>query len=133
MIKKIITNSHNLLTNQLVVAFLYNSLLAMIVFMLSRIFFFLVNRSYFPDVATARLLTLLKGGLVFYISYLLYINSIYMTIQLFPFRFRLNKTYQTITKWIFIITNGAALIINCMDIPLLVLEAGMAIIRDRLR
>ena len=89
----------------------------MIVFSLARIFFYLVNKSFFPYVDTACLLTMLKGGLQFDLSALLYINSLYLAMQLLPFRFRSNNIYQTVARWIFMITNSIALIINCIDIP----------------
>jgi len=89
----------------------------MLVFTLSRIFFFVVNKSYFPDVDTPHLLTLLKGGMQFDLTALLYVNLLYMAMQLIPFRFRSNATYQKTARWIFVITNGIAVIINCIDIP----------------
>jgi len=115
--KQIINRTLNFLTNQPVYAFLYNFLLAMLVFSLSRIFFFIVNKSYFPDVDTSHLLLMLKGGIVFDLSALLYVNLLYMVMQLIPFRFRHNEAYQKVARWVFIITNGIAVIINCMDIP----------------
>jgi len=89
----------------------------MVVFSLSRLFFFLVNKSYFPNIGTMHLLNLFKGGLQFDLSILLYINLLYMAMQLIPFRFRSNETYQTVARWVFVATNGIAVIINCMDIP----------------
>ena len=53
----------------------------------------------------------------FDLSALLYINSLYMAMQLIPFRFRSNNIYQTTARWLFVITNSIALIINCIDIP----------------
>jgi len=107
----------NFLTSQPAWAFLCNFLLVMVLFTLSRIFFFWVNKSYFPGVDTAHLLTMLKGGLQFDLTALLYINLLYLAMQLLPFRFRLNKAYQTVARWIFVVTNGIAIIINCLDIP----------------
>ena len=112
-----ITSFFNFLLSQPVIAFLCNFLLVMIVFMLSRIFFFVVNKSYFPDIDTEHLLTMLKGGIRFDLSALLYINFLYMAMQLLPFRFRGNEVYQKAARWIFVITNSIAVIINCMDIP----------------
>jgi len=89
----------------------------MIVFSLMRLFFYWVNRSFFPDVNTARLQTMLKGGLQFDLTALLYINSLYIVMQLIPFRFRNNRKYQMAARWVFIITNSIALIFNSIDIP----------------
>jgi len=112
-----LTSFLDFLRSQPAAAFLCNFLLVMVIFTLSRIFFFLANKSYFADVDTLRLLTMLKGGLQFDLTALLYINLLYLAMQLLPFRFRHNNTYQTIARWVFIITNGIAIIINCVDIP----------------
>ena len=114
---RLIANFLDILTSQPAWALFCNFLLVMIVFSLSRIFFFLINKNYFPDLDTSHLLTLLKGGTQFDLSALLYINSVYMAMQLIPFRFRSKGMYQKIAKWLFIITNSIALIINCIDIP----------------
>ena len=115
--KQIINNIFDFITSQPVWAFLCNFLLAMLVFSLSRIFFFIVNKSYFPGVDTSHLLLMLKGGIVFDLSALLYVNLLYMAMQLIPFRFRHNGAYQTAARWVFVVTNSIAVIINCMDIP----------------
>jgi len=98
-------------------AALCNFLLVMIVFSLMRIAFYLMNRSFFPDVDTAHLQTMLKGGLKFDLSALLYINALYIIMQLLPFRFRSKGAYQLTARWIFMIINSIAIIFNCIDIP----------------
>jgi len=105
------------LRSQPAVAALCNFLAVMVVFSLSRLFFYWVNRSFFPGVDAARLQTMLKGGLHFDLTALLYINAIYIVMQLIPFRFRTNGTYQAAARWLFLVTNSIALIINCVDIP----------------
>jgi phosphoglycerol transferase MdoB-like AlkP superfamily enzyme len=98
-------------------SFLYNFLFMMVIFSICRIFFFLVNKSYFTDVDFTHFLTLLKGGIQFDLTALLYTNLLYMVMQFIPFKFRYNKTYQQLAKWVFMITNSLVIIINCMDIP----------------
>ena len=98
-------------------AALCNFLLVMIIFSLSRLFFYWVNKNFFPGVDAAHLLTMLKGGLQFDLTALLYINAIYIVMQLIPFRFRTNGKYQATARGLFTITNGIAIIINCIDIP----------------
>ena len=113
----IVNRFFDFLSSQPAWAYFCNFLLIMLLFSLSRVFFFIVNKSYYPDVETSRLLYMLKGGLQFDLTALLYINLLYMSMQLIPFRFRLNKIYQKIARWVFIITNSIVLIINCIDIP----------------
>jgi len=107
----------NRLASQPAVALLFNFLLIMVIFTLSRVFFFFINKSYFPNVDTAHLLAMLQGGIRFDLTALIYINILYMVMQLLPFRFRSNNAYQIIARWLFVITNSIALIINCIDIP----------------
>ncbi|MDR1198334.1 MAG: sulfatase-like hydrolase/transferase [Prevotellaceae bacterium] len=94
----------------------YNFVLMLAIYCLCRIFFFIANRSYFSDVNFSHFLNLLKGGLRFDISALLYTNVIYLAMQIFPFKFRFNRTYQNIAKWIFIVINSLAITANCIDI-----------------
>jgi phosphoglycerol transferase MdoB-like AlkP superfamily enzyme len=98
-------------------ALLCNFLLMMAIFTLSRIFFFAINKSYFPDVDAAHLLTMLRGGLQFDLTALLYINLPYLLMQLLPFGFRHRKAYQATARWLFALTNGIAIVVNCMDMP----------------
>ncbi|MDR2125826.1 MAG: LTA synthase family protein [Prevotellaceae bacterium] len=99
-----------------VVALCCNLLLMLAIYYLCRIFFFIVNKSYFADVTFDHFLNLLKGGLQFDISALLYTNLIYLAMQIFPFKFRGKAAYQSIAKWIFVVVNSLAIIINCIDI-----------------
>jgi len=105
------------LRNQPAGAFFCNFLLVMVLFMLSRIFFFMVNKSFYPDITVSHLFTLFKAGTQFDLTALLYINSLYMVMQFIPFQFRSNGIYQTTARWLFIIINSIALIINFIDIP----------------
>ncbi|MDR2087284.1 MAG: sulfatase-like hydrolase/transferase [Dysgonamonadaceae bacterium] len=97
-------------------AFFYNFLLMLFIYNLCRLFFFLVNRSYFPDVTFSHLPTMFYGGLQFDLSALIYTNLLYLCLQIIPFRFRQNGTYQRVARWIFVAVNSVAVIINCVDV-----------------
>ncbi|MDR0833968.1 MAG: LTA synthase family protein [Candidatus Symbiothrix sp.] len=99
-----------------VFALLCNVGLMVVVYYLCRVAFFLVNKSYFPDVTVSHFLVLLKGGFQFDISAIIYTNLLYSLMQVLPFRFRLNVLYQTIAKWIFVVVNSFVVIVNCCDI-----------------
>ncbi|MDR1198333.1 MAG: sulfatase-like hydrolase/transferase [Prevotellaceae bacterium] len=94
----------------------YNFVLMLAIYYLCRIFFLIVNKNYFSDITFSHFLNLLKGGLQFDISALLYTNAIYLAMQIFPFKFRLNRIYQSVAKWIFIAINSLAITANCIDI-----------------
>jgi phosphoglycerol transferase MdoB-like AlkP superfamily enzyme len=93
----------------------YRILLIMILFTLGRIGFYIFNLKMFPGISFPQMLTILKGGLSFDISAIVYINMLFILLSIVPFDFRYNKLYQTILKYIFFITNGIALAMNGMD------------------
>ncbi|PWE00641.1 LTA synthase family protein [Marinilabilia rubra] len=90
--------------------------LAMALFSVSRIAFYLFNADLFENINTATFLTLLKGGVRFDLSALLYLNSLYILVFLLPFRFKFIAGVQTGLKWLFFITNGIGLAANVADI-----------------
>ena len=93
----------------------YRILLIMVLFSLCRIGFFLFNLKMFPGVTIRQFLTMLKGGLTFDISAVVYINMIFILLHIIPLEVRYNDVYQTVLKYIFFITNGIAIAMNGMD------------------
>lgn len=89
--------------------------LAMLLFSVCRIGFYLFNKSFFPGLDFSRFLTIMLGGLRFDLTAVLYTNSLFLLLLAIPFSFRFNKTYQTVAKWIFFITNAIALAANVCD------------------
>jgi phosphoglycerol transferase MdoB-like AlkP superfamily enzyme len=69
----------------------------------------------FPGVTLAQFLTIMKGGLMFDISAVVYINMIFILMHIIPFEFRYNDAYQKVLKYIFYVTNGIAIAMNGMD------------------
>jgi phosphoglycerol transferase MdoB-like AlkP superfamily enzyme len=69
----------------------------------------------FPGVTAHQLFTILKGGLAFDISAVVYINLLFIFLHIVPFDFRYQAPYQSVLKYIYFITNGAAIAINGMD------------------
>ena len=96
-------------------ALAYRILIIMVLFSLCRVGFFVFNHKMFPDVPFNQFLTILKGGLVFDISAVVYINSLFVVLMIIPFDIRYHEHYQKITKIIFYITNGLAIAMNGMD------------------
>ncbi len=97
------------------VVLIYRILLIMFLFSLCRIGFFLFNYKMFPGVTISQLLTMLKGGLTFDISAVVYINMLIILLHIVPLEIRYNDLYQVILKYIFFITNGIAIAMNGMD------------------
>ena len=97
------------------VVLIYRILLIMFLFSLCRIGFFLFNYKMFPGVTLSQLITILKGGLSFDISAVVYINMLFILLHIFPFEVRYKELYQKILKYIFFVTNGIAIAMNGMD------------------
>lgn len=87
----------------------------MILFTLGRIGFYIFNLKMFPDVSFTQLATILKGGLSFDISAIVYLNMLFILLSIIPLDIRYNEVYQTVLKYIFLITNGIGLAMNGMD------------------
>jgi len=93
----------------------YRILIVMFLLSLSRVGFYIFNFRMFPDIPLSQLLTILKGGLLFDISATIYINLIFIILQIIPFEFRYNKKYQDTLRYFFFITNGIAIAVNSAD------------------
>jgi len=97
-------------------ALILNISAVMLIFSLCRILFYIFNRELLGTIAFGDMLTIMRGGLRFDISAVLYTNILYIALQIIPFKFRASELYQTISKWIFLITNSIAIGLNCIDI-----------------
>ena len=93
-----------------------NILIAMVLYMAARFFFFLMYKSAFADVDSAELTTICFGGIRFDISALCYINLICIVLQTLPFKFRGTAKYQKIVKIIFLAFNIPFLLANAADV-----------------
>lgn len=69
----------------------------------------------FPGITFQEFISILKGGLLFDISAIVYINLVFIFFSIVPFQFRYNNTYQKVLKYLFLVTNGFAIAINCAD------------------
>jgi len=97
------------------VVLIYRILLIMILFSLFRIGFYLFNHKMFPGVSPGQFLTMMKGGLTFDISAVVYVNMLFIFLHIIPLEVRYKDIYQEILKYLFYITNGIALAMNGMD------------------
>lgn len=101
--------------NNLYAGLLLRLLLVMLLFSVCRIGFFLFNKSFFPEVSLTDFLNLLLGGVVFDLSTMLYVNSLFILLMVIPFKIRFNYYYQLVLKYLFFITNGIAFAANVSD------------------
>ena len=103
------------ISRNIFVVLAYRILLSMFLFSLCRIGFFLFNYKMFPGVSIIQLITILKGGLTFDISAVVYINMLFILLHIIPLEVRYKELYQVILKYIFFIANGIAIAMNGMD------------------
>ena len=93
-----------------------NMLVAYLVWMLSRLAFFMENWSTFaPYMSWSLFKSMLHGALVFDTSALLYVNSLYLALMLLPLHLKERPGFHKALKWLFVITNAVAIASNLMD------------------
>jgi len=87
----------------------------MVLFSFCRIGFFVFNLKMFPGITVSQFITILKGGLTFDISAVVYVNMLFILLHIIPLEIRYKNVYQTVLEYIFYITNGIAIALNGMD------------------
>lgn len=80
-----------------------------------RLGFYAVNYALFPQVDTVSLIKMLLGGIKFDIVAILYVNILFVLLQIIPFPFKYTSVYQKVCKWIFVITNSVAAALSLID------------------
>ena len=93
-----------------------NMALAYLVWMLSRVVFFVENWSTFaPYMSWPLLWSMIRGALVFDTSALLYVNSLYLVLMLLPLHLKERPGFHRGLRWLFVVTNGVGVAMNLMD------------------
>ncbi|MCQ2253003.1 MAG: LTA synthase family protein [Bacteroidales bacterium] len=93
-----------------------NFFTVMVLYSVTRWFFYLMNLQGFQDVDTQEMFMMSLGGLRFDLSALCYINILFVVMQTIPFRFRDTVLYQRIVKWMFLILNSIGQLVNTADV-----------------
>jgi len=81
-----------------------------------RILFLLHNHSLFPPIYPVELISIFGAGIIFDVSALLLLNSVYILFSLIPFKFRHRKGYTHFLRHLFLWPNALALLLNLADI-----------------
>jgi len=97
------------------VCLIYRIVLVLFLFSLCRVGFYLFNIKMFPGIDFPQFLSIMKGGLLFDISATVYINMLFIMLNILPFDLRYNDSYQKILKYLFFVTNGLAFAANTAD------------------
>lgn len=80
-----------------------------------RILFYWFNQDLFPGVTVPSLLTMMKGGLLFDVSALLYLNAVFYLLAILPLPFKFSSGYQGVLRWLFVSVNAVGLAFNTID------------------
>jgi phosphoglycerol transferase MdoB-like AlkP superfamily enzyme len=107
MRSKVITNIYWVLLTRLFSVFL--------LLFVSRLVFYFFNQSNFQGITEDGWMKILHGGLHFDLAAILYVNALYIVLQILPFNFRYADWYQKVSKFIFFLFNGAAFFVTCAD------------------
>ena len=95
-------------------AIVQNILLSYLILLLCQFIFILANRGMYAGDSN-EWWTILKGNLLFATPAVCYLNALYILLTLFPLHYKEGKAMQCMTKWVFIIPNGAGVIANLCD------------------
>ena len=104
-----------LFSRNILIVLIYRIILVLLLFSLSRIGFYFFNLKMFPGITPGEFISILRGGIVFDISAAVYINMLFILLQIVPFDFRYSKIYEKLCMWLFFVTNGLALAANSAD------------------
>jgi phosphoglycerol transferase MdoB-like AlkP superfamily enzyme len=98
------------------VAVVCNLLIAYAVYFVARVVYLLENYSIFSQgLDSSGLLGVFRSGLVFDSSAIMYTCALYIVMMLFPLHLKERQGYHKVCKWLFIIVNSLALVVNLMD------------------
>ena len=97
-------------------AMLVNLLLAYIVYFIARTAYLLENYGFFADAISMESLgNWYRGGLLFDTSAIIYTNALWIVLMLFPLWLKETRVFHKICKWLFVVVNSVALVLNLMD------------------
>lgn len=96
-------------------ALIYRMVLILVIYSICRLGFYFYNIEFFEEVNGKRLVTILLGGIKFDISALFYLNSLFILLQIIPFKFRYTAAYQKVSQVVFLLTNSMGILANLAD------------------
>jgi phosphoglycerol transferase MdoB-like AlkP superfamily enzyme len=103
------------LSGNIFIVLAYRIFLIMALLTVSRIGFYFYNHDMFPGITFLQFVTILKGGIVFDISAVVYVNMLIIFLHTIPFEFRYHKSYQAVLKYLYLIFNSIAIAANGAD------------------
>jgi len=103
------------ISQHIYVALVLKILLVLFIFSLSRFAFYIINQDLFDAVDFTQFLSYAIAGIKFDFASFVYVNILFLVLNLTPFRFRINSKYQ---KWVniwFVFSNALILHFEAID------------------
>ena len=87
----------------------------LILFSISRVHFYLSNASFFSGISFQEAFQIFKGGVRFDIVSVLYLNLLYILLNIIPGNHHKSVLFHKISNFMFFVTNAIGLLANCID------------------
>jgi Sulfatase len=94
---------------------LFRLAVVMVLFSVSRVQFWRANISFFGEITVDQLTEIGLGGIRFDWVSVIYLNLIYILIQIFPGKFKYKPSTIKFSNVFFVVTNSLGLLANCID------------------
>ncbi|MBR6432178.1 MAG: LTA synthase family protein, partial [Muribaculaceae bacterium] len=96
-------------------AVIVNLLMVYVIYALARLVYLGLNWSLLSPALQGSLTDLIKGSLQFDTSAIAYTNMLWVVLMLLPLHLKERPTYHRVLRWLFVVLNGLALIVNLAD------------------
>lgn len=87
-----------------------------LLYTICRLLFFGFHHAHFSEIGLSELLYILFFSIRFDLSVIVLSNCLFLILYLAPLPFRERNWYRQILKWLFILVNGLAMVVNCIDL-----------------
>lgn len=87
-------------------ATLYQLVIAVLMMVLTRLFYYLYNQDLFAGIRVGELLKLFWGGVRFDLAAVFYLNLLFILLRILPFEFVNKHSYIKLTNIVYIVCNG---------------------------
>ena len=94
---------------------LWGLLLAYVAYFIARMVFLIENHNLYSDLTASHLLELLRGGVTFDTSAILYTNALWVVMVLFPIALKPTSIWHKVCRWTFVIINTLCFAVNLCD------------------
>lgn len=84
-------------------------------YLICRVAFVMLNPTTIAGTSVAELWQIFRGGFLFDTSAIFYTNALYILLILLPLHLKERRVYQMVAKWVYIVVNTLAIMVNLAD------------------